>query len=488
MDKDRSKILNKILPCAGWILLWWALSLAAGDRLILPGPSEAFGSLLKLASTGRFWLDVLSTSSRVAAGMILSMGLGSAAAVAAGKSKAFREVMRIPVGFLKSIPVMAIIIYLILVLESGHVAVAVCFLMCFPIAYTNILNGLDGMDGKFDELARIYGMTPGQRRALIVRPLLKPEIKSAADLIAGMSWKVVVAAEVLSIPGHSIGYRMLDAKYYLETSDLFAYMAVLIILGICFEKLVDVMVELDGSRAGKRLEKEMAKRARPEAGGAGTGKEGPHGENAVKVSMKDVNKSFSSEAGEKKVLDGFGLELAPGITSLLGPSGSGKTTVMRLITGLEKQDSGEVKITPEGTRPDVLFQEDRLLPWLTVRENILLSFLGRGGAYTLKEINEKVDDAISKLELTDSRGLFPGELSGGMAHRTALGRAIAPGSPLLILDEPIRGLDSALTERILGVMEEDIRTSEAGQKRTVLLITHDEGLAERMSDAVVRMA
>ena len=138
---------------------------------------------------------------------------------------------------------MAIIIYVILVASADWVAVIVCFLMCFPVVYTNVLAGLDGMSRELLELARIYRLTAFQKIRYIYRPGITPQVNSAVMLIAGLSWKAVVAAEVLSIPKYSLGYEMINAKYYLETPTLFAYIFVIVVLSIAIERLIGLLLK-----------------------------------------------------------------------------------------------------------------------------------------------------------------------------------------------------------------------------------------------------
>ncbi len=107
---------------------------------------------------------------------------------------------------------MAIIIYVILIAEADWVAIIVCFLMCFPIVYTNILAGLDSMGNELKEMACVYKLNDVQKVIYIYGPSVKPQINSALRLICGLSWKAVVAAEVLSIPKYSIGYEMINSN------------------------------------------------------------------------------------------------------------------------------------------------------------------------------------------------------------------------------------------------------------------------------------
>ena len=465
-----------------WLLIWFAAAFAIGSDLILPGPVKTIQALAKLICTSGFWLDVLFTLFRVFAGAVISLAAGFVCAALASGNKAVREFLRLPVSFFKSIPVMAIIIYVILVVKADWVAIVVCILMCFPIAYTNMLSGMTSMSREFDELGEVLGLTSRQKRSIILRPELQPEIRASVDLIMGMSWKVVVASEVLAIPGHSIGYQMLNSKYYLETPDLFAYIIVLIILSLAVEKLASRIVDLDYRRVGARVREEVNK-AVP-AHSAVSEKGDASGD--VNVGLENISKSFLSEDGAvKKVLSSITMKFGKGITALLGPSGEGKTTVARLIMGLEKPDEGTVKTEPD-VKPDVLFQEDRLLPWLTVEENMMLTFIGRHNVIS-EEPNKAITEMAEKLEISDSLNRMPDELSGGMAHRVALGRALMGGSRLLILDEPMRGIDASLQKRLTEKLEDDVRRNRRGEERTVIMITHDEELAEEYADRSVRI-
>jgi ABC-type nitrate/sulfonate/bicarbonate transport system ATPase subunit len=281
-----------------------------------------------------------------------------------------------------------------------------------------------------------------------------------------MSWKVVVASEVLAIPKYSIGYQMLNSKYYLETADLFAYMIVLIVLSLLMERAVSGLSGMNSRGTGKAVRKAAQK---SETLGALPP--------APEIRLEGVSKSFITEDGKvSPALKDFSAEFREGVMAVLGPSGEGKTTMARLISGLEEADSGEIRTGD--SRIAYLFQEDRLLPWLNVRDNMLLSFVS--GKAEGQDPETSVKEMAEKLEISDALNMMPGELSGGMAHRAALGRTLLFRGNLLILDEPFRGLDEELRERIIGRLSEYL--GEGGTGRTVILITHDEDLADKLSD------
>ncbi|NCB63746.1 MAG: ATP-binding cassette domain-containing protein [Clostridia bacterium] len=160
----------------------------------------------------------------------------------------------------------------------------------------------------------------------------------------------------------------------------------------------------------------------------------------------------------RTVLDDFSLELAgEGITVLSGPSGCGKTTLLRLLAGLVRPQAGRVAGC-QACRTAVLFQENRLLPWRTAEQQIF-DVLPR-------ERRDEVERWLAFVELAGEGKTMPGELSGGMARRLALGRALALDGDLLLLDEPFAGVDRERAERIL----ERIRQ----RKVPVVLASHEE--------------
>ncbi len=184
-------------------------------------------------------------------------------------------------------------------------------------------------------------------------------------------------------------------------------------------------------------------------------------------------REISLRFGEIQVLSDCGLRLAPGERiALMGPSGCGKTSLLRVLLGLQKPGRGSVRLTAE--RIGVVFQEPRLLPWRTAAENVNLVLSDR------PETLAEAEDWLNRLELKDAAGLYPPELSGGMQQRTAIARALAVRPELLVLDEPSRGLDPALRERVLRLIREDL------PGRALLLATHSEEEAETLGCEILR--
>lgn len=148
-----------------------------------------------------------------------------------------------------------------------------------------------------------------------------------------------------------------------------------------------------------------------------------------------------------------------GHIALMGPSGCGKTTLLRVLAGLQTQDSGTVCVSPG--RMACVFQEPRLLPWCTAAENVNAVLSDR--AQTMPQALAWLE----RLELSDARDQYPAALSGGMQQRVAIARALAYDAPVLLLDEPFRGLDAALRARVTACI------ADAAKGKTLVLATHD---------------
>ena len=169
----------------------------------------------------------------------------------------------------------------------------------------------------------------------------------------------------------------------------------------------------------------------------------------------------------KPVLQDFSLSLPnSGVFALMAPSGYGKTTLLRLLAGLLQPERGTITGL-ENKKPAFLFQEDRLLPWLSARKNV-----------EIVSSPEAAERWLAQMEIEEGNQL-PGAMSGGMQRRVALARALAYGGDVLLLDEPFKGLDEALRERIAG----RIRSAAP----LIVLSVHDPDEAALMGAEILRL-
>lgn len=209
------------------------------------------------------------------------------------------------------------------------------------------------------------------------------------------------------------------------------------------------------------------------------------------VSIRDLTKTYVDHS-QVRAVDNVDLTVTSGsVTAVLGPSGCGKTTLLRIIAGLERANSGTIKVgdrviadnathvPPERRNIGVVPQEGALFPHLNVRGNIAFGVK----RWRRNERDRRVDEL---LELVDLQGLGerrPNELSGGQQQRVALARALAPHPDVILLDEPFSALDATLRMSLRDEVINVLRTSET----TTLLVTHDQDEALSLADHVAVM-
>ncbi len=196
----------------------------------------------------------------------------------------------------------------------------------------------------------------------------------------------------------------------------------------------------------------------------------------MELDVSIARKAFRTASGQTRVvLHDVAFSLRQGeICALLGPSGCGKTTLLRILSGLDPDFEGRVRL-PSPHRIGMVFQEPRLLPWRSVAQNLRL--VGSSSGNDLAEI-------VAALHLSKHLDHFPGELSLGLARRVAIARAFVVKPDLLLLDEPFVSLDAALAARL----REELLALVLKRKATTLIVTHDVEEAIALSGRIIVLA
>ena len=192
--------------------------------------------------------------------------------------------------------------------------------------------------------------------------------------------------------------------------------------------------------------------------------------------LKNIVKNY----GDKKVLGGIDIEIEEGkITAILGESGCGKSTLLNIIAGKIKDYSGEVIFEREHEKGiSYVFQEDTLIPWKTVYNN--LEFVLKGKVEK-SELDKRIKKYLKIVNLEGSEKEFPNMLSGGMKRRVGIARAFAFPSNYMFMDEPFEFLDVKIKEEIV----EDLIKLQESEKKTIILITHDIDTAITLGEKIV---
>lgn len=191
------------------------------------------------------------------------------------------------------------------------------------------------------------------------------------------------------------------------------------------------------------------------------------------MALKVLN--VSKYYGTLKVLDGVTFSVDEGeFLCIIGESGCGKTTILKIIAGIEKADSGEI-VFDSGGRIGFVFQDDRLLPWKTVYENVMFAVKATG----LEVNTPAVRETIELVGLSGFEDYYPKQLSGGMRQKAGIARALAVQPDLLLMDEPFASLDARTRER----MQEELL--KIVKRKTVVFVTHSIDEALFLADRIV---
>ena len=242
-----------MIPVLLWLLLWQAVSLIADNIIIIAGPVDTVKRLYELMGDKSFYRSVFFSLARILSGLLISVFTAVIFAVIAYKYKPVKYFLKPMLGFIKSVPVAAVTVMLLIWWGADMLSFFVAFMVVFPACYESVLTGLDETDPKLLEMAEVYGIRGIKKAEYIYMPEVMPFVKSSLKSAVGMCFKACVAAEIIGLPASSIGEGIYDSKIVLDTAGVFAYTAVVIILGVTFEFLTIKLLESIRSRKVRGL-------------------------------------------------------------------------------------------------------------------------------------------------------------------------------------------------------------------------------------------
>ena len=476
------------------ILLWQLLAMKLDQKLLLATPVDVAKTLGVLVKSQEFYSAIAYSMGRILLGLLIGAAVGTACALLAGRWH-FMEVLFWPYfSAMKATPVASIVILCLVWLSGRRLSVFIVFLVVTPVIYTNILAGIKNLDLKMKDMARVFGINGLRRLLYVYLPELKTYIIAAFALATGMAFKAGIAAEVIGTPGGSVGKMLYNAKVYLETPELFAWTLVIIVLSVVVEQVILGLVKwmfagLQRHVVGGKICKENSCNGHHnEIKGDGV--------DAIGAAIDLSNVCFSYNKGaDKGLINDLSLHIPAGDrVCIMAPSGTGKTTLLNLLTGGLKPDSGSISFEAKRCNDNdclkkkatykesghehvdisMVFQEDRLCNGYSAAYNIELG-LKRHSRSGLEDIRENLEQVGMEESLfTDVK-----ELSGGMKRRVAIVRAVMSPSRVLILDEPFASLDEELKDRTAEYIIENLKG------RTLVVVSHDEKDAERLNARIL---
>ena len=244
------KTLRTLAVVLFWLLIWQLAAALVGQELLLPSPLRVARELLRLAGGAEFWLTVAQSIRRVLTGIASAVLLGILLALLTHKSALLRALLSPVMTLVKSTPVASFIILALVWLGRDVVPPVIAALMVLPVVWANVSQGLDGIDPQLLELAQVFRLPRGRVFRRITLPSVLPHLRAALCSALGLGWKAGVAAEILTVPARSIGKRIYEAKIYLETTELFAWTAAVVLLSLVIERLLLRLVGRIGKKGG----------------------------------------------------------------------------------------------------------------------------------------------------------------------------------------------------------------------------------------------
>lgn len=462
------KIVLTITAICFWLFVWHFLSLKINSSIFLPSPEATYKALIRIGKRAGFWQTIFNTFSKIAKGFLLALIAGTFSAIISSFVKIIDVLVSPFMRLLKTVPVASFIILALLWVKSDKLSVLISFVMVTPVVYINILQSFDNVDNNLLEMADIFNVGLLRRLRFIYVPALVSGFMSACKIGLGFCFKAGIAAEIIGLPFQSIGSELYKSKLYLMTDELFAWTVVIVLMsvffeGVCIYLLNKLSCIIEKTNISRKAENEnKADKSHKKKG------EYEKLENNNILMIKEITKSY----GKHKVLENISFIINESERiCIYGKSGIGKTTLLRIIAGLEKADSGEITFMG---KVSMVFQEDRLLENTDVYTNL---YCVLGSRFDKAE----ADMHLKEVGLEGAGNKIVSELSGGMKRRVAIVRCMMKSSEIILLDEPFKGLDTILKDNIIRYVVKYLNG------RAVIMVTHDISEAEKIQAKIIEI-
>lgn len=226
-----------------WLLVWQIAAMLMHQPLLLVSPLETLQRLGSLILEPVFWKSIAFSVGKIMLGFGLSCVLGIALAALAYRFLPVRQLLSPLTATIKAIPVASFVILALLWVSSKNLSILISVMIGFPVIYLNTLTGLDSIDHKLVEMAQVFRVPLGKRIGVVYFSQVLPFLRSGLNVAVGLCWKSGVAAEVIGVPKGSIGEKLYQSKIYLETTDLFCWTLVIVLLSIGCEKLLKLVLK-----------------------------------------------------------------------------------------------------------------------------------------------------------------------------------------------------------------------------------------------------
>ena len=219
-----------------WTVVWYLAAVAMDNPLLLPSPIQVLRCLGNLMLTAGFWQTVAVSIGRILLGIVCAVALGCVLAVVTSSFRLPEVLIAPAMTAMQATPVASFTILVLIWIDRDFVPVLICGMMVLPVVWNSVSTGIRVTDPQLLEMARVYRLSRLQTLRRIWIPSVMPFFRTACSSSIGLGWKAGIAAEVLTVPKHSIGRMIADSKLYLMTEELFASTLVVIVLSLLLQK------------------------------------------------------------------------------------------------------------------------------------------------------------------------------------------------------------------------------------------------------------
>ena len=230
-------LLKNLLATLFWVAIWHILALWWNHFLLLPTPLQVLKRLLVLMGSLEFWHITAVSIGRIVLGTVCAIVLGIALAIVCTASPVADGLVSPVMSTIQAAPVASFAILVQLWINRDFVPVLICGMMILPVVWSNVCTGIRQTDRQLLEMAKVYRLSRPQILRRIYIPSVLPYFQAACSSAVGLGWKAGIAAEVLTVPGLSIGRMIAESKLYILTEDLFAWTVVVVLLSLLLQKM-----------------------------------------------------------------------------------------------------------------------------------------------------------------------------------------------------------------------------------------------------------
>ncbi len=229
---------NALPALVFWTAVWYLAALGVNNPLLLPTPLQVFRCLVRLAVTADFWQITAISIVRILLGVVCAVLLGTVLAVLTVRSKLLNTLIAPAMTAMQATPVASFAILVLIWVDRNYVPALICGMMGLPLVWSSVCTGIRETDLQLLEMAKIYRLPKLHVLKRIWIPSVMPFFRTACSSALGLGWKAGIAAEVLTVPKHSIGRMISEGKLYLMTEDLFAWTLTVIVLSLLLQKIM----------------------------------------------------------------------------------------------------------------------------------------------------------------------------------------------------------------------------------------------------------